>query len=401
MANRPGIVTIAQDFDRALKDAIARGDLPIPPYPAVALRIQELVNRGEYGLGELSRIVASDATLAADVLRCANSAVYRRGDEVTSLAQAITRVGAQEVARLALGSGLTAHAQAPGPLAPLKRSIWIESVASAVLCQLLARQRGLRQEEAFVLGLLHDFGRVVVTSAIEDLIEKQRTPPRPIEEWEELVDRHHVAAGGLVAGRWGLPELVCEVVALHHGAGGAAGDPGLLAVVQASDQVTALLASRPTLEAADLAEAPGVAAAERDLVVRVVVQIPSFVAAFEGPGQRPTGRPSAVSPPLTALAPGQRQVTFAVTATVEKRTRTYVAAAIATNGIVLLGGEPLPERQLLELTLQCKPAPFQVWATARLCRPEGSGVRVELVPYALGGEARALWAQLYASATAG
>jgi hypothetical protein len=305
------------------------------------------------------------------------------------------------VARLALGSGLAAHAQAPGALAPLKRKIWIDSVASAVLCQLLARQRGLRQEEAFVLGLLHDFGQLVVTRALEDLVEAQRTPLRPIEEWEGLVEKHHVAVGGLVAERWGLPELVREVVAAHHGGTGDCGDPGLLAVVRASDQVTGLLASRPTLDAADLAEAPGVAPGERDLVARVVLQIPSFAAAFEGPGARAAPRPSAVAPPLTALAPGQRPVTFAVSATVERKVRAYVAAALATNGIVLLGAEPLPERQLIELLLQCRPAPFQVWATVRVCKPEGSGVRVELQPYALGGQARAAWAQLYAAAAAG
>jgi hypothetical protein len=65
---------------------------------------------------------------------------------------------------------------------------------------------------------------------------------------------------------------------------------------------------------------------------------------------------------------------------------------------VVLGSEPLPEHQLLDVSLECRPRPFRIWATAKLCRPEGSGVRVELSPYALGGEARGLWSQLYAGA---
>jgi len=52
MANRRPTepLPIAVDLDRALRDAVARGGLPIPPYPAVALRIQEVVSRKEFGL---------------------------------------------------------------------------------------------------------------------------------------------------------------------------------------------------------------------------------------------------------------------------------------------------------------------------------------------------------------
>ena len=82
----------------------------------------------------------------------------------------------------------------------------------------------------------------------------------------------------------------------------------------------------------------------------------------------------------------------------DKKPRSYVAAAVAANGLVVLGNEPLPEHQLLEVQLEVKPRPFRIWATTKLCRPEGSGVRVELAPYALGGEARGQWNQLYAAA---
>ena len=399
MANRPGVVNIPQDLDRAIQEAVVRGELSIPPYPAVAMRIQDLVARREYGLGDLSKVVASDPVLTADVLRCANSMIYRRGDSVAGLGQAITRIGAQEVARLALSSGLAVHAQAPGSLAALKRATWIDGVASAVLCQVLARQRGLRAEEAFVLGLLHDFGTVVITSAVEGLIQAKGFGPRPIEDWRALVERHHVAAGTAVAERWGLPGLVREIIQLHHVPEGAGcSDPALMALVRGSDQVVGLMGQLPTIEAADLAAAPDIAAGERELVVKVIERIPSFVAAFEGPSPPPPQVPSAVAPPLTTLGAGERQVTFGVQVTHERRPRTYVAVAVSQGGLVLLGSEPLPERQLVELDLQCQPKPFKVWSTIQACRPEGSGLRVDAKLFGLGGDARALWTQLYAVA---
>lgn len=387
------------DLDGLLRGAIERGGLPIPPYPAVALRIQQVVSRGEFGLDEVARLVSSDASLAADVLRCANSAFYSRGEAVTGISQAITRLGAQEVMRIALGSGLAAQGQGPGSLATLKRAVWIEGVVSAVLCQELARHRGLAAGEAFVLGLLHDFGHVVVLCYLETLLSRDASlGPRPLEEWKAVVERHHVAAGLATATRWKLPAGVSEVIAAHHGDARPEARGTLLSVVRDADQVTSRLSAHSQLSDADLAEVRSLTAAEREVVTRLVERIPAFVAAFEAPPERKPVQPSMVAVPLTTLAPGQRPVTFGVTVVLEKRPRPCVAAAIAPNGLVALASEPLPESQLCELTLHCQPREFKVWATARLCRPEGSGFRLEFQPFALSGEAKGLWGQLYRSA---
>jgi HD-like signal output (HDOD) protein len=403
MANwKPHAAPTPIDLDRMLLSAATRGGLAIPPYPAVALRIQEVVSRKEFGLDEVSRLVSSDPTLTANVLRCANSAMYSRGAPVTSLAQAITRIGARDVTRLALSSGLAAHVQAPGPLVALKRSVWIDSVASAVLCQELARCRRLRSEEGFALGLLHDFGKVVATAHLEALLDAHPSlGPRRMQEWAEVVERHHVAVGLAVAAEWKLPPLVTEVMSLHHTAGAeGTQDPALIEVVRCVDRVVAMLAERPHVASADLAEVPSLAPAERDEIARVGEQVPEFVAAFEAPAPAPArvAPPSMVAVPLTTLAPGQRAVTFGVTANVAKRPCAFVAAAIATNGLVVFGSEALPVNQLLEVSLDCLPKPFRIWATAKLCRTEGAGVHVELQPYALGGEARRLWNQLFMEA---
>jgi len=395
--------TAPMDLDRAILDALGNGTLPIPPYPAVALQVQEIVGRQEFGLSDVSRVVGSDPSLTADVLRCANSALYGRGAPVTGLGPAIIRIGAREVTRIALGSVLATHAHAPGPLASLRRSVWIESVASAVLCQELARDRGLSPEDAFVCGLLHDFGKVVVIACVESVLARHPgAAPRSLEAWTELVDRYHADAGSAVASRWNLPPLVREIISDHHaGDASASGAPGLMEVVTTSDQVVALLTSRPQLTDQDLAGVRGLSAVERTALAAVIEAIPAFVAGFEGAPQRPGGSASLVSAPASLLAPGERAVSFGVVATVERQTRTFAATALASNGIVLSGPEGLPEHQLLDLLLECQPKPFHIWATAKACRPEGSGFRVELQPFALGGEARTLWNQAYRRAAPG
>ena len=100
------------DLDKAIVDLVSRGAVKVPPYPAVAFQIEKLIRGGDYGLDELARMVSSDQVLSADVLRVSNSAMYSRGAAINSVKSAVGRIGAKDVARLALAFGLGAHATA-------------------------------------------------------------------------------------------------------------------------------------------------------------------------------------------------------------------------------------------------------------------------------------------------
>lgn len=388
---------IAQ-LERAVQELVARGTLHLPPYPAVAVRVQELVARKDTGLAEVAQLVGADAVLAAAILRCANSALYLRGPPVADLLQAVTRIGVAEVLRLLIASGLSTVAQAVGPLVSLRRRIWIEGLAGAALCQELARQRGLRPEEAFVLGLLHDFGKVVTAVALERLLEEDRSQARhPLQAWEALVDRQHVAVGVAMATAWKLPPLVVEAIAGHHAAPGAfrCRDPKLLELVGVSDQVVALLLARTQVTAADLARIPGLAADERAGVARVAESVPEFVSAFETPAAAAyVGSPRVAAPATTFRAPG-RPARLGVSVSVARRQRLFQVTEISPDGLVMTGEEPLPEDRLLEAKIYAE-APFTMWGLVRLCAEGPAGFRVELAPFALSGPTREAWEKLVA-----
>jgi HD-like signal output (HDOD) protein len=390
---------------RALEDALVEalsGDpATLPPYPAVALRVQQLVAAGSFDFGELARAVGLDAALAADVLRCANSAMFSRGKPIVELQQAVTTIGSEQVARIALASGLAAHAQSAGALASIRREIWIESVASAVISQELARVRGLAADVAFVAGLLHEFGNVVVCTALERILAQRPGPELHAREtWLALLDRHHVAAGHLLARRWGLPPVVADVIALHHAADASAcSDPGILAVVRAADEVVPLLAGSPRLTGEDLRAIRALRGArERDAVLRVVDRIAGFVAAIESGTSPLREAPSAIARPPTVLAPGERPLDLAVTITAAGRVERYAAVAIATNGLVVVGSPPIRENVLVHLAIDAAPCALRLWAAPRLCREDGASHRIELRPFGLSGELRDAWDALFAAA---
>jgi putative nucleotidyltransferase with HDIG domain len=393
---RPSSSGLGLDLDGAIVDLVSRKAVKVPPYPAVAMKVEALVRRDDYGLDDLAKLVASDQALAADALRCANSALYSRGTPVASINQAISRLGAKEVVRLAIASALGAHARKPGPLALLKRRVWLEALASAALAQELAKERRLGVEEAFVCGLLHDFGKMIGIACVEEILQADGAArPNLIEFWVGLVERYHVELGLVLAARWELPPLVSDVISLHHQPDpvGAA-DPRFVEMIAAVDEVVALLNDRTWLTPEDLGAISGLSAGECDLVSRLLERLPTFIASFEGDRAAASAVPSLIEgKPVGHFLTGPTPVTFPVIITVGRENRVYRAMGIAANNLMVTGEAPLPENVLLQLQLGSSP-PLTCWGTAKLSWPEGLGFTVLLQPFALSARGQEVWKEL-------
>ena len=109
-------VPVAQP-ERAIQELVSKGTLRVPPYPA-ADRARETLGRRGAGLPQVAQLVCADAALAAAIVRCARSALYRSDSPATDLWQSMARIGAAEGTRLPLASGPSTGAQEVGPLGP-------------------------------------------------------------------------------------------------------------------------------------------------------------------------------------------------------------------------------------------------------------------------------------------
>ena len=126
-------------MQRALTDVVSRGDFTVPPYPAVALRLQRLLARDGYGVGEVADVIAADAALAATVLAAANSAQLGAASPITSLSRAVNRLGARTVGSIAIASGVSAVAVTTGVLLDVRFRVWRRGMTCALACQKLAK----------------------------------------------------------------------------------------------------------------------------------------------------------------------------------------------------------------------------------------------------------------------
>jgi HD-like signal output (HDOD) protein len=372
----------------------------LPPYPSVALEVQRLVQQADFGIADLLAYVSSDAALAATVLKVANSAVYGRG-QIASLQQALSRLGASEVVRLALACGLAAVGRRSGVLGSLRRQAWQDSLASAVICQLLAERRKLDQDVAFASGLLHDFGWLIGISAIEDLIaERPEEPARSEADWSAMVQRWHVRLGIALAARWQLPDLLRQVIWLHHTQDSSkSAHAALVDLVAASDSVLRLLSQKPGLTAADLSGVLYLRGDEPEGLAEALPGLPAILHAFGGePAEAQP--PSKVAPPQTTLSDRQRPLTLAVSQVSPRRRGPYRMLGIAAGGWSMIGREPIPENQLIGLEVGDAPEPLRLWARTTLCAKEGEGWKLECKPFALDGVALGRWNELVRGAGA-
>ncbi|MCE9579165.1 MAG: HDOD domain-containing protein [Deltaproteobacteria bacterium] len=379
--------TPAQDLPQQLIQQIRSAELRIPPYPAVASSLERLGQDGST-LPEVAAIVATDAALAANVLRHAASAVARTTGPIT-LEAAIWKLGFEELVRLVFALSLGAGAGAPGPLAPLRRDQWRRSLLSAMFCKELAPRRGLQADQAFLAGLLHDFGGVAVLACIESSAIEPR-PTLPEATWRELVEMLHVEFGMIIATRWKLPEAITEVIAHHHAPQGCARVyRPLVQLVAAVDQIIAILDRGSTGGIAALTEVPGLEHDERFRIGALMPKVGEQMAAFEAPISRESA-PSAIE---RTQAPDEGwPVDFPVEG---RRQAAYRAVALAPNAFKFRSATAMQPGWLHDVTLHCPPESIAMMVNVTACDPTREGdFLIAAQPFGLSGDVKAAWLRL-------
>lgn len=377
------------DLSAQLIERLRTSEVRVPPYPAVASSLDRLNRDGKTTVSEVASIVATDAALAATVLRHATTAAASRSNAPATLEAAISRLGLDELTRVVIATTIGASAAVAGPLAVLRRDQWRRSLLSAMFCRELAARRGIAPDQAFLAGLLHDFGAIVVVACIESF-GTAALPVLKEATWRRLVEDLHVEFGMIVVARWQLPEPIAEVVASHH-------TPHtcnrlyrpLVQLVAVADQIISILDDSARGGIAGLVEVPGLEHDERFRIGALMPKVADQMARFETPADRETASSIA---PATQTIEGSWPVDFAI------KTRNGVehrAAALAPTTLAFHSPARLPQGWLAELTLTCGGETFTILANVKSCQALSAGKHLVIAqPFGLAGEDRAAWLRL-------
>ena len=198
-------------IDEAVRSAIDSGVIDLPAMPDVCLKLLELCEDEDADAQSMSALLLTDPVLAGHLLRIANSAHFGGKETIVSLQQAISRLGLQQVAEVALTISLRGALLDPSRRPELVRSLWRHSTTTAVTARAIARHMRRNAENVYLAGLLASTGRIVVMGCAH-IHEKAMGVEISDSALLDIMARHHVDAGTALVESWRLPQIVAESI---------------------------------------------------------------------------------------------------------------------------------------------------------------------------------------------
>jgi HD-like signal output (HDOD) protein len=195
----------------------------LPPLSPVVGRLLSQLASGNLTYKMLSDFVEKDVLLCAHILRTVNSAAFARPRTINSVAQAISLLGVNKLRRIVVGFGVT-NLFAKTKTAPSWSRIRFNfhSGATGILTEAMVDALPVVDKDgAFVAGLMHDLGRLMLAVALPEEYETITAMVAIsggdyVECEREALGFDHAELSGLALTKWKLPELICRAATYHH-----------------------------------------------------------------------------------------------------------------------------------------------------------------------------------------
>jgi HD-like signal output (HDOD) protein len=211
-------------------DELAQAASQLDPLPTSTTRLASLVCAGTPELGQVVEIVQFDEALTASLLRSANSSWSASRSEITTVRDAVIRLGASPVLALTLGMNVRRRLGDALPQYGLSEGeLWRHSVCASLAAELLtSRSRHRPPPETATAALLHDVGKLVMAryldaSLLASLQEHRANGASDLDAEAAVLGIDHAELGGLIARSWGLPDSLVRGIR-EHGRPSADGD---------------------------------------------------------------------------------------------------------------------------------------------------------------------------------
>jgi HD-like signal output (HDOD) protein len=193
----------------------------LPTFPQMTLELMEMCNKDDASLKKIGERIMSDPSLTADILKLANSAGFVATRKVDTINDALVRIGLKNLKNILLVASSRTILE--------KRfkkfeAIWAHCFRTAYYAKMIANLLKLPQAEdqAFICGLLHDMGKIVLltvdldlTNKIADIVSQHRIRTTTVIE-EISIGISHSAIGKLIAEKWNFTEFLVQGIEFHH-----------------------------------------------------------------------------------------------------------------------------------------------------------------------------------------
>lgn len=198
----------------------------IPTLSNIAIMIENSLNEEEPDVKKISAIILDDPPLTGMVLKVANSAAYGARRQIGTVQDAIMRLGLQEIRKMVLKLAMAKYlSDMLNGLIDIK-DFWTHSIAVAYSTKFINDRLHISPSDAhsaYVVGLLHDIGRLVTAAYMPEFhqhIRPEDAKTAGVNQIIKLERKHlgldHSQIGAALLERWGLPLSLVSCIRYHH-----------------------------------------------------------------------------------------------------------------------------------------------------------------------------------------
>lgn len=189
----------------------------IPPMPNVMVKALSVIKNPATGIAELAKIMQVDQAISTKTLSLVNSAFYGFRQQITSIQKALVVLGMMKAKNIIMSLALKQMMTAQG-----SRELWEHSIKCAVAAELLAKEfKVINPDDAFVIGFLHDIGKILLNtknplkySKVRYLAQQDNVSLVDVEDAQ--FGTNHCVLGALVSKKWQLPVILTNCIRYHH-----------------------------------------------------------------------------------------------------------------------------------------------------------------------------------------
>lgn len=194
--------------------------IAIPPCPAVVTALMAEARHPEADFNKIVRLISGDLSLAASMMKTANSPVFGLRQKVETVQKAATVLGLRNIISIVNGLALR---KALTPAGISMERFWERSSFHATVSTRLARRvPGIAREDAYTFGLFHDCGIPILMQRFPDYKDTLQQANHSSKSIWQIENQHHgtdhVTVGAMLARNWHLPDIIVKAIRFHHNA---------------------------------------------------------------------------------------------------------------------------------------------------------------------------------------
>lgn len=210
------------DLSKGLKTQIAFSDVKLPEAPEIIIEYNKIIQDPMSSIDDIADVVNRSPSLAAILLKIANSAFYGFASKIDTVSRAIVLIGTRETSSLVMGiCTMKLFHDVPKELVDVS-SFLRHSLSCGILSRILASRKNMRQtERLFVAGLLHDIGRAVWYKYFSEqatllLRMAQKTGISLYNIEQTCLGINHGEISECLLNKWNFPDTLINSIVYHH-----------------------------------------------------------------------------------------------------------------------------------------------------------------------------------------